>query len=227
MNIRSKIIALALVATMAINPIMAAVPQKQEITQAKSKFQTFKKDIKCMFSREGCNAEQKKRLMWEGAALIAAVLLLAGGGYYYYHSRQKEKKRTEQLKEEAEEDIKEAHKERAETQAKEEEVREKITRNLDMLVAPNATRAKKTNPSRTGELIQAFKEETKKTLDQIVKLETQRYLKGNLPEQESHDLLTLQNALEASVRTLIRRLGELIPKRKGDPEVLRRLEKFQ
>ncbi len=77
MNIRHILLSFTLVSLVATGPIMAAV-ESNNVEQAKSTFQTFKKDIKCAFSREGCTREQKIRMAKRGLKLLGAIALLYG-----------------------------------------------------------------------------------------------------------------------------------------------------
>ena len=62
-----------------------------KLDQAKSALKTFKKDIKCVFSREGCTREQKIRLAKQGLGLLIIIAALGGGGWLAWKSRVKKR----------------------------------------------------------------------------------------------------------------------------------------
>ena len=97
MNTKNIILALTLISTGAIEPTMAATPLRSaRIKQADSAFKTFKKDMKCMFSRtKKCSPEQRRRIKRKGLALIGALAVLGLGitagvlGWKEYKERNK------------------------------------------------------------------------------------------------------------------------------------------
>jgi len=90
MNIKHILLTFTLLSLVATEPIMAAVERNEKAKQAESTFQTFKKDIKCAFSRKGCSREQKIRLLKQGLTLLGAVTLLYIGYYAWDVSTEKE-----------------------------------------------------------------------------------------------------------------------------------------
>ncbi len=78
MNIKRILLAFTLTSLVATLPIMAALESNNRVGQAESAFKTFKKDIKCAFSREGCTREQRIRMAKRGLKLLGAVALLYG-----------------------------------------------------------------------------------------------------------------------------------------------------
>ncbi len=76
MNIKNSVFLFTLVSLIFAGPIMAAVESNNRVEQAESTFKTFKKDIKCMFTIEGCTREQKIRLAKQGLKLFGIVIFL-------------------------------------------------------------------------------------------------------------------------------------------------------
>jgi hypothetical protein len=58
----------------------------EQSRQENSIFKTFKNDLKCLFSKQGCTRKQKTRLLKQGSLLISTVLILSGIGYYVHWS---------------------------------------------------------------------------------------------------------------------------------------------
>ncbi len=63
--------------------VLRGQEKKDRLEEAKSALKTFKKDIKCMFSREGCTKEQKIRLLKQGLGLVGIIALLTGGWFVW------------------------------------------------------------------------------------------------------------------------------------------------
>ncbi len=78
MNSKHILLGFTLVSLVATGPIMAVVESNDKVEQAESAFKTFKKDIKCAFSREGCTRAQKVRMAKRGLKLLGAIALLYG-----------------------------------------------------------------------------------------------------------------------------------------------------
>ncbi len=95
MNIKNTILAFMIVSVIATEPVMAAVESKDKVEQAKTALKTFRKDIKCVFSREGCTREQKIRLAKQGLGLLTVIAVLGGGGWLAWKSRVKKREETE------------------------------------------------------------------------------------------------------------------------------------
>ncbi len=83
MNSRNIILSLILISMGTTElAITAALPSKAKIKEAKSMYETFKNDIKCLFSRtKKCTPEQKSRIKKEGIALISILLALGFGTF--------------------------------------------------------------------------------------------------------------------------------------------------
>ena len=78
MNSKHILLAFTLISLLSTDPVVAMSEDNGNVEQAESTFKTFKKDIKCAFSRKGCTREQKIRLAKRGLKLLGAVALLYG-----------------------------------------------------------------------------------------------------------------------------------------------------
>ena len=67
-----------LASVVATGPVTAAVASNEKVEQAESPFQTFKKDIKCVFTRKGFTRKRKTRLTKQGLVLLGVVAFWYG-----------------------------------------------------------------------------------------------------------------------------------------------------
>ncbi len=73
-------LSIVLVCMLATQTAVCAQDKAGLINKAQETYRTFKKDMKCVFSKQPCTNEQKKRLIKQGAALTGIVVVLAGLG---------------------------------------------------------------------------------------------------------------------------------------------------
>ena len=95
--------------------------KRNKLEEAKSALKTFKKDIKCMFSRKGCTREQKIRLAKEGLGLLTVIAVLSGS-WLVWKSRVKRREKAAEEQERLEKERQEAK--RAERLRQEQETEE-------------------------------------------------------------------------------------------------------
>ena len=80
MNKNHVMLSIVLVCMLATQTAVCAQDKAGLINKAQETYRTFKKDMKCVFSKQPCTRTQKKRLIKQGAALTGIVVVLAGLG---------------------------------------------------------------------------------------------------------------------------------------------------